>query len=79
MNQGWQCPVCKTVYAPHVDKCECVVGKLGYSYDQFLQKYFPNIANDEAQAFSNETTDGLVSSDFAEYWDRRKNILTNVW
>lgn len=22
-NQGWQCPECKTVYAPHVDKCEC--------------------------------------------------------
>jgi hypothetical protein len=23
MQQGWQCPECKTVYAPHVDKCEC--------------------------------------------------------
>lgn len=22
-NQGWQCPACKTVYAPHVEKCEC--------------------------------------------------------
>lgn len=20
---GWQCPVCKRVYAPHVDSCEC--------------------------------------------------------
>lgn len=24
MNQGWQCPVCKTVWAPTVQKCaEC--------------------------------------------------------
>lgn len=21
--QGWQCPECKTVYAPSVDRCEC--------------------------------------------------------
>jgi hypothetical protein len=20
---AWQCPACKTHYAPHVDKCEC--------------------------------------------------------
>lgn len=22
-KQGWQCPVCMTVYAPQVEKCEC--------------------------------------------------------
>lgn len=22
---GWQCPLCKTVYAPHVDACECQI------------------------------------------------------
>lgn len=21
--QGWQCPCCKTVYAPHVSQCGC--------------------------------------------------------
>lgn len=21
--QGWQCPLCKRVYAPHVDVCRC--------------------------------------------------------
>jgi hypothetical protein len=24
VKQGWQCPVCQTVYAPTVEKCECV-------------------------------------------------------
>lgn len=23
MNQGWQCPACKTVHAPHVERCDC--------------------------------------------------------
>lgn len=23
VKQGWQCPVCLTVYAPRVDRCEC--------------------------------------------------------
>lgn len=22
MTNPWQCPICKTVYAPHVDKCD---------------------------------------------------------
>lgn len=22
VNQGWECPKCKSVYAPHVTKCE---------------------------------------------------------
>lgn len=22
-NQGWQCPCCETVYAPHVSSCKC--------------------------------------------------------
>lgn len=22
-NTGWQCPLCKTVYAPSVTKCDC--------------------------------------------------------
>lgn len=22
-QQGWQCPLCKTVYAPHIQKCDC--------------------------------------------------------
>ena len=22
--EGWKCPECKTIYAPHVDKCECM-------------------------------------------------------
>lgn len=21
LSQGWQCPICKTVYAPHVQSC----------------------------------------------------------
>lgn len=21
--QGWQCPECKTIYAPHIPLCEC--------------------------------------------------------
>lgn len=25
--QGWQCPLCKTVYAPHVDQCACASGE----------------------------------------------------
>lgn len=23
MANPWQCPACKTFYAPHVDRCEC--------------------------------------------------------
>jgi len=23
LQQGWQCPSCKVIYAPHVDSCEC--------------------------------------------------------
>jgi hypothetical protein len=23
IKQGWQCPLCKVVHAPHIDKCEC--------------------------------------------------------
>lgn len=22
-TQGWQCPCCETVYAPHVSSCKC--------------------------------------------------------
>lgn len=25
-SQPWQCPACKTWYAPHVEKCECQKG-----------------------------------------------------
>lgn len=32
MNQGWQCPLCKTVYAPHVDKCECAAGERTFDF-----------------------------------------------
>lgn len=27
VSQGWQCPLCKRVHAPHVDVCECGVDK----------------------------------------------------
>lgn len=23
MKQGWECPRCKTIHAPHVNKCDC--------------------------------------------------------
>ena len=35
VKQGWQCPECKTIYAPTVEKCECVkvpVQKYVYPY-----------------------------------------------
>jgi len=32
MNQGWECPACKTVYAPTVTKCECQVAKPDWTY-----------------------------------------------
>ena len=22
-EQGWQCPQCLTIYAPHIERCEC--------------------------------------------------------
>jgi hypothetical protein len=25
IEQGWQCPACKKVYAPHVESCHCRV------------------------------------------------------
>lgn len=47
MSQGWQCPLCKTVYAPHVDKCEC--GKDGMTWNEIKEKYFPNMPDDEPE------------------------------
>ncbi len=32
---GWQCPKCKTVYAPHMDSCTCQVPKAGDQLDLF--------------------------------------------
>ena len=32
--QGWQCPYCKTVYAPHITQCDC--------QKQYLIDYSPN-------------------------------------
>ena len=26
-TQGWQCPICKVVYAPRVQKCECALAE----------------------------------------------------
>lgn len=35
VSQGWQCPVCKTVYAPSVQLCNCcnsTLSKVGKKY-----------------------------------------------
>lgn len=28
-QQGWQCPACKTCYAPFVDRCTCSTTEIG--------------------------------------------------
>ena len=24
-SQGWQCPLCRVVHAPHIEKCKCQI------------------------------------------------------
>jgi hypothetical protein len=31
--QGWQCPQCRTVYAPHVPACYCATLRPVVTYD----------------------------------------------
>lgn len=31
--QGWECPRCGTIWAPHVPKCECVPTKRVITYE----------------------------------------------
>ena len=37
---GWQCPYCKTVYSPDIEKCECCVrGYTTVPYETWTDGY----------------------------------------
>ena len=74
VKQGWQCPVCQTVYAPTVEKCECVkvpVQKWVYPYYPYYP-YYPTpygtwtwptwVASTGEWKVSNHTDNGLTLS-----------------
>jgi hypothetical protein len=45
--QGWECPKCGKVYAPHVDECKHC--NEGMNMKEINEKYFPNVPDSEEQ------------------------------
>jgi len=49
-QQGWQCPVCGTVYSPSTEKCSVKHRKPkddGMTMNEIRAKYFPNMSDED--------------------------------
>jgi hypothetical protein len=42
VKQGWQCPVCQTVYSPRVRSCKCAANAQQYASEMLRPTVSPN-------------------------------------
>lgn len=52
---AWQCPNCSRWNAPHIDVCDCKPDRGGYTFNEVMDKFFPNHTQEELERQSEPT------------------------